>query len=117
VTPLAVAEIFFADFTQLNDDDDEWDWVTEIPIAPPILPLETPMRKGIVNKATSSMSIYDKVVQQAQTPACPINLGIMIDSIVLGWKRDGEWGDEKKPPVPAPRTAPFAAMDLFSRPR
>lgn len=70
-------------------DDDEWDYITEIPIASPILPPETPMRKGISEKAYAT--IYDKVITQSQTPFCPINLSVVIRSCVEGWKRDGEW--------------------------
>lgn len=69
--------------------EDFLDLITEIPIAPPILPPETPMRKGI-NERTYS-TIYDKVILQSQTPFCPINLGVVTKSCVEGWKRDGEW--------------------------
>lgn len=65
------------------------DFITEIPIAPPILPPETPFRKGITDRAYST--IYDKVILQSQTPFCPINLSDITKSCVEGWKRDGEW--------------------------
>jgi len=74
-------------------EDDFLDLTTEIRIAPPILPPETPMRKGINERAYAT--IYDKVILQSQTPFCPINLSVVTKSCVEGWKRDGEW-----PPKP-----------------
>jgi hypothetical protein len=70
-------------------EDDFLDLITEIRIAPPILPPETPMRKGINERAYAT--IYDKVVLQSQAPFCPINLSVVTKSCVEGWKRDGEW--------------------------
>jgi hypothetical protein len=72
-----------------SQEDDFLDLITEICIAPPILPPETPMRKGINERAYAT--IYDKVVLQSQTPFCPINLSVVTKSCVEGWKRDGEW--------------------------
>jgi hypothetical protein len=71
------------------EEDDSLDLITETRIAPPILPPETPMRKGINERAYAT--IYDKVVLQSQTPFCPINLSVVTKSCVEGWKRDGEW--------------------------
>ncbi|OBT69584.1 hypothetical protein VE03_00849 [Pseudogymnoascus sp. 23342-1-I1] len=62
---------------------------TLLPIAPPLLPPSTPMRRNITSRAHST--IYDKVVMQSQTPMCPINLQTVVSSCVEGWKRDGEW--------------------------
>jgi len=73
----------------LTAEDDFLELITEIRIAPPILPPETPMRKGINER--SYTTIYDKVVLQSQTPFCPINLSVVTKSCVEGWKRDGEW--------------------------
>lgn len=76
-----------------------FDYMTaEVPIAKPILPPETPMRKGINEKAYPT--IYDKVVVQGQTPFCPINLSVVTKSCVAGWKRDGEWPPKQAEPEP-----------------
>ncbi|PQE17370.1 mitochondrial AAA ATPase protein [Rutstroemia sp. NJR-2017a BVV2] len=72
--------------------DEEWD--TEIPIAGPLLPPDNAMRASITPSAYSM--IYDKVVVQALTPSCPMNLRDVTRSCVEGWKRDGEW-----PPRPS----------------
>jgi hypothetical protein len=83
-----------ADITTEDLSAEEWDFVTEIPVAEPILPPETPMRKGINEKAY--LNIYNKVIIEGQTPFCPINLGVVISSCVAGWKRDGEWPPSSK---------------------
>ncbi|KFX95848.1 hypothetical protein V490_03650 [Pseudogymnoascus sp. VKM F-3557] len=70
-------------------DDEEAILDTLLPIAPPLLPPSTPMRRNITSRAHST--IYDKVVMQSQTPMCPINLQTVVSSCVDGWKRDGEW--------------------------
>lgn len=75
--------------TSLAQSEDEFDLITEVPIAPPILPPNTPIRAGITEKVYTT--IYDKVIIQAQTPICPINLSVIMKSCVEGWKRDGEW--------------------------
>ncbi|KAI9737275.1 MAG: hypothetical protein M1818_005808 [Claussenomyces sp. TS43310] len=76
-----------------KEGEDEEDYTPEfedqIPLAPPILPPNTPLRAGITPKAYST--IYDKVIMQSQTPFCPINLSTIVQSCVEGWKRDGEW--------------------------
>lgn len=71
------------------DADEEAILDTLLPIAPPLLPPSTPMRRNITSRAHST--IYDKVVMQSQTPMCPINLQTVVSSCVEGWKRDGEW--------------------------
>jgi hypothetical protein len=91
-----------APLTQTKEDD-FLDLITEIRIAPPILPPETPMRKGMNERAYST--IYDKVVLQSQTPFCPINLSVVTKSCVEGWKRDGEW-----PPKPGEMEAVIASV-------
>ncbi|OBT92274.1 hypothetical protein VE01_09502 [Pseudogymnoascus verrucosus] len=70
-------------------EDDEPILDTLVPVAPPLLPPSTPMRRNITSRAHST--IYDKVVMQSQTPMCPINLQTVVSSCVDGWKRDGEW--------------------------
>jgi hypothetical protein len=47
------------------------------------------MRASILPAAYNT--IYDKVVVQALTPSCPMNLKDVTRSCVQGWKRDGEW--------------------------
>lgn len=84
-------------------EDDFLELITEVSMAPPILPPETPMRKGITERAYAT--IYDKVVLQSQTPFCPINLSVMTKSCVEGWKRDGEW-----PPKPGEVEGVIASM-------
>ncbi|CZT44035.1 uncharacterized protein RSE6_04157 [Rhynchosporium secalis] len=73
----------------VDDDDEEWEDDTEIPVAPPILPPENAMRASILPNAYNT--IYDKVVVQSLTPSCPMNLKDVTRSCVQGWKRDGEW--------------------------
>jgi len=75
--------------TAIEQDEDEWEEDIEIPIAPAILPPENAMRASILPAAYNT--IYDKVVVQALTPSCPMNLKDVTRSCVQGWKRDGEW--------------------------
>jgi hypothetical protein len=82
-------------------DDDDQDLITQIPLAPPILPPNTPIRAGITEKVYTT--IYDKVIIQAQTPICPINLSVIMKSCVEGWKRDGEWPPKATEPEPGMR--------------
>ncbi|KAH7357089.1 hypothetical protein BKA65DRAFT_534832 [Rhexocercosporidium sp. MPI-PUGE-AT-0058] len=77
-----------------QEDEDQWEDDTEIPMAPPILPPENAMRASILPGAYNT--IYDKVVVQSLTPSCPMNLKDVTRSCVQGWKRDGEW-----PPKPS----------------
>ncbi len=72
-----------------HEEDDEWEEEVEVPIAPAILPPENAMRASILPAAYNT--IYDKVVVQALTPSCPMNLKDVTRSCVQGWKRDGEW--------------------------
>ncbi|PVH83843.1 hypothetical protein DL98DRAFT_585310 [Cadophora sp. DSE1049] len=81
--------------TAIEQDDDEWEDDTEIPIAPPILPPENAMRASILPGAYNT--IYDKVVVQSLTPSCPMNLKDVTRSCVQGWKRDGEWPPKSSP--------------------
>jgi len=75
--------------TAIEQDEDDWEEDVEIPIAPAILPPENAMRASILPAAYNT--IYDKVVVQALTPSCPMNLKDVTRSCVQGWKRDGEW--------------------------
>lgn len=63
--------------------------IVEIPIVPPLLPPENYFRSCITPRAYNT--IYDKVIMNSVTPACPINLKHIIRSCVQGWKRDGQW--------------------------
>ncbi|KAI1815743.1 hypothetical protein GGS20DRAFT_310796 [Poronia punctata] len=76
---------------------------TLLPVPPPLLPPENPMRASITPAGYGA--IYDKVVVHGLTPACPINLGDVLRSCVVGWKRDGEWPPRlmEAPPVVAVR--------------
>jgi hypothetical protein len=76
---------------------------TLVPIPPPLLPPQNPMRASITPAV--HLSLYDKVVVHALTPSCPVNLSDMIRACVSGWKRDGEW-----PPRPTQ-----AEMTAFAR--
>ncbi|KAL2753745.1 hypothetical protein ACRALDRAFT_2029509 [Sodiomyces alcalophilus JCM 7366] len=67
---------------------------TLLPIPPPILPPNNPMRASIT--PAIYISLYEKVIVHNLTPSCPVNLADMIRSCVAGWKRDGEW-----PPRPS----------------
>ncbi|KAF8851002.1 hypothetical protein BDZ45DRAFT_679446 [Acephala macrosclerotiorum] len=77
------------------DEDDEWQDEIEVPVAPPIIPPENAMRASILPAAYNT--IYDKVVVQALTPSCPMNLKDVTRSCVQGWKRDGEWPPKSTP--------------------
>jgi hypothetical protein len=74
---------------------------TLLPIPPPLIPPQNPMRASITPQIYSSL--YDKVVVHSLQPSCPINLSDMVASCVAGWKRDGEW-----PPRSAPVTGVVA---------
>ncbi|BCS26510.1 DUF4050 domain-containing protein [Aspergillus puulaauensis] len=64
-----------------------------IPVVPSLISTSNPIRAAI----TPAMypSIYSKVVIQGLTPTVPINLADMTNSMVQGWKADGQW-----PPKP-----------------
>ncbi|TVY87698.1 hypothetical protein LAWI1_G008426 [Lachnellula willkommii] len=96
----------------LEETEDYEDDNTEIPIAPPILPPTTGMRKSITPDAYNT--IYDKVVLQSLTPSCPINLKDVTRSCVQGWKRDGEWPPKSAPESPGTRRRRMSVADLFS---
>ena len=62
---------------------------TVIPVAPPILPLDHPIR-ATVQPATYPQ-IYSAIIVQGLAPTVPINLKDVVNSLVAGWKKDGEW--------------------------
>ncbi|KAK4111149.1 hypothetical protein N656DRAFT_712640, partial [Canariomyces notabilis] len=86
---------------------------TLIPIPPPLLPPQNPMRASV----TPSMygSLYDKVVVQSLQPSCPVNLADMLRACVVGWKRDGEWPPKSSYPATIHISSP--AEVLASRQR
>ncbi|KAL1835400.1 hypothetical protein VTJ49DRAFT_6813 [Mycothermus thermophilus] len=73
---------------------------TVVPIPPPFLPPQNPIRASI--QPSMYASLYDKVVLQNLQPSCPINLADMLRACVVGWKRDGEWPPRSTYAVPAP---------------
>jgi hypothetical protein len=82
-----------------QEEESDWEDDTEIPIAPPLIPPENAMRASILPSAYNT--IYDKVVVQALTPSCPMNLKDVTRSCVQGWKRDGEWPPKAMMPTEA----------------
>ena len=72
---------------------------TVVPIPPPLLPAQNPMRASI--QPSMYGSLYDKVVVQSLQPSCPVNLADMLRACVVGWKRDGEWPPRSTYSVPA----------------
>ena len=66
-----------------------------VPIAPPILPPDNAIRASIVPQAYPSL--YSKIVVQGLSPTVPINLSDMVQALVQGWKRDGEWPPKSEP--------------------
>jgi hypothetical protein len=85
--------------TAIEQEESDWEDDTEIPIAPPLIPPENAMRASILPSAYNT--IYDKVVVQALTPSCPMNLKDVTRSCVQGWKRDGEWPPKSTIPTEA----------------
>ncbi|KAH6994339.1 hypothetical protein EDB82DRAFT_476083 [Fusarium venenatum] len=71
-----------------------------LPLAPPLLPPNNPLRASITPSVY--LSLYDKVIIHSLQPSCPINLSDMLRACVTGWKRDGEWPPRPTMPPPAP---------------
>ncbi|KAF2460562.1 hypothetical protein BDY21DRAFT_384141 [Lineolata rhizophorae] len=69
-----------------------------VPLAPPILPPDNPIRAGISPRTYTD--IYSKVVLSSRTPTVPINLADMTGALVHGWKEAGEWPPKPNPPDP-----------------
>lgn len=94
------------------EDDEEWETETEIPIAPPLIPAENAMRASVSPAAYNV--IYDKVVVQSITPACPLNLKDVVRSCVQGWKRDGQWPPKSMPEPAKRKSRKLSVASLFS---
>lgn len=79
-----------------NDPEDTDEELDEplIPVAPPFISAENPIRATI--GPAIYPSIYTKVVVQGMTPTVPVNLADLTNAMVHGWKADGQW-----PPKPA----------------
>ncbi|KAK4101392.1 hypothetical protein N658DRAFT_496259 [Parathielavia hyrcaniae] len=73
---------------------------TVLPVPPPLLPPQNPMRASV--QPSMYGSLYDKVVVHNMQPSCPVNLADMLRACVVGWKRDGEWPPKPSYPAPAP---------------
>lgn len=84
---------------------------TIIPVAPPILPPNNPLRAAIT--PGNYLQLYDKIIVNNMQPSCPINLSDMISACVVGWKRDGEW--PPRPTLPVDPT--FSAIQAARRSR
>ncbi|OIW25832.1 hypothetical protein CONLIGDRAFT_708664 [Coniochaeta ligniaria NRRL 30616] len=80
---------------------------TLLPLPPPLIPPQNPMRASITPQIYPSL--YDKVVVHSLQPSCPINLSDMVASCVAGWKRDGEWPPRSAVPPPPPPPPPAAS--------
>ncbi|CZR52882.1 uncharacterized protein PAC_02759 [Phialocephala subalpina] len=93
------------------DEDDEWEDEIEVPVAPPLIPPENAMRASILPAAYNT--IYDKVVVQALTPSCPMNLKDVTRSCVQGWKRDGEWPPKSTPAEQKKKGRKMSIASLF----
>lgn len=70
-----------------------------IPVAPNILP-HHPVRSRITSSTHGE--IYTKIILQGRTPSIPINLQDITNSLIHGWKEEGNW-----PPKPTPAEASF----------
>jgi len=98
------------------EEDDVYDLpITEIPIAPPLLPPTIKLRDAIT--PANYDLIYDKIVTLSATPTMPINLSHIVSSCVQGWKRDGEWPPKstmaEEPPIGRRKRSDKAIDDLF----
>lgn len=62
---------------------------TTLPLAPPLLPATNPIHASITPETYPS--IYDKIIIRGQAPSVPINLLDVVNALVAGWKKDGEW--------------------------
>lgn len=62
---------------------------TLVPVARPILASDHPIR-ATVQPATYPQ-IYSAIVVKGLAPTVPINLQDVVNSLVAGWKKDGDW--------------------------
>ena len=60
-----------------------------LPVPPPILPPDYPIRANV--QPALYPQIYSKIIVQGLTPTVPVNLKDVVNSLVVGWKKDGEW--------------------------
>lgn len=81
------------DQTEEEKEEEELDEPL-VPVAPPFISNDNPVRATIVPSIYPS--IYTKVVVQGMTPTMPVNLAHLTKAMVQGWKADGQW-----PPKPA----------------
>lgn len=65
-----------------------------VPLAPTLF-ASHPIRKRI--KPDVYPEIYAKIILQSRTPSVPLNLTVLIKSLVQGWKDDGEWPPKQGP--------------------
>ncbi|KAI1328036.1 hypothetical protein F5Y16DRAFT_164097 [Xylariaceae sp. FL0255] len=72
-----------------RDSSSQYPVQTLLPVTLPLIPPANVMRASIT--PNNYGAIYDKIVVNGLTPGCPINLGDVLRSCVVGWKRDGEW--------------------------
>ncbi|KAI2611718.1 uncharacterized protein GGS25DRAFT_207144 [Hypoxylon fragiforme] len=75
--------------TKPKEDTSTYPVEVLIPIPPPILPANIPMRVSVVPNAYPAL--YNKLVLESAAPLGPVNLSHVIRACVTGWKRDGEW--------------------------
>ncbi|KAI2626870.1 hypothetical protein GGS21DRAFT_493180 [Xylaria nigripes] len=83
-----------------QSDSSQYPVQTLLPVLPPLLPAANPMRASIT--PATYTAIYDKIIVNSLTPACPVNLADVLGSCVAGWKRDGEWPPRQAEVPPAP---------------
>lgn len=65
-----------------------------VPLAPPILP-NHPVRRRITSDVYPE--IYTKIIIHGRAPSVPINLLVLVQALVQGWKDDGEWPPKQGP--------------------
>jgi hypothetical protein len=89
-----------------------------LPIPPRLLPPSVMLKWSVSTQHYAS--IYDTIILQGRTPSYPINLGIILKSCVVGWKRDNEWPPQPtQPPLSAAARSQAAATQSqqSTRPR
>ena len=94
LSPTSVPQAEIQNGPSRSDDN----YKTLLPVAPPLLPADHPIRASI----TPSLypSIYSKVVIQGLNPTIPINLADMTRCLVQGWQADGQWPASPVPIYP-----------------
>lgn len=74
------------------------DATVQLPVAPRLLP-NHPARARIAKNNYGE--IYGKVILQGRTPTIPINLQDITNSLIHGWKEEGNWPPKQAPPEPS----------------